>query len=155
MNRKKWINILKPEDFLTEDEVKKIIDATTNLRDKAMIAVLYESGCRVGEFLNLRLKDIKFDKHRAILTIRIMSSNSIIEVPLKESVLHLTEWIKIHPLNNNPDTFLWVTKDCKPLNLLVITKVLKSLAIKAGIKKSVRPHLLRHSRAVELYKKHH
>ncbi|RLF00099.1 MAG: hypothetical protein DRJ59_07465 [Thermoprotei archaeon] len=42
------------EELLTEEEVKRLVKHATNLRDKALILTLYESGCRIGELLSLR-----------------------------------------------------------------------------------------------------
>ena len=49
-------NHLLPEDLLTDDDIKKIAQATDNPLDKALIFVLYESGCPIGEILKLLLK---------------------------------------------------------------------------------------------------
>ena len=43
-----------PEEILTEDDIKKMIDAAHDARDRAIVAVLYESGCRAGEFLSMK-----------------------------------------------------------------------------------------------------
>jgi integrase len=66
----KWINSTirnvnnrLPEELLTEEEVLKLIKATSYPRDKALISVLYESGCRIGEVLSLRLKHVQFDEY--------------------------------------------------------------------------------------------
>jgi len=40
-----------PEELLTVEEVQLLANATTNPRDKALILILYESGCRIGELL--------------------------------------------------------------------------------------------------------
>jgi len=144
---------LKQRDLLTKHEIKKIIDVAKNIRDKALISILIESGARIVEFLTLKVKDVKFGNHKAILTIRNMSSNSIREVQLKKSVPYIKKWIKSHPLNNDPNAPLWVTKDCKPLNSPIVRKVLRSFAKKARTKKKVVPHNFRYMRALYLLKK--
>src|SRR3989338_3142590 len=58
-----------PEGLLTEEEVKKLIDACTNSRDKALVSVLYESGCRAGELLSLKLKNVEFDKYGSVIMV--------------------------------------------------------------------------------------
>jgi len=77
--------------MFTEEDTKNMINAAENPRDKAFIAVLYESGCRIGEMPFLRLKHIKFDQYGAQLLgdgkpgyrrIRIIASAP-----------YLTEWI--------------------------------------------------------------
>ena len=49
-----------PSDLLTEEEIFKMIEVADNDRDKAIIAVLHESGCREGELVSSQLKHIKF-----------------------------------------------------------------------------------------------
>ena len=51
-----------PREMLTIEEVKKLAKHTNNLRDRCFILILYESGARIGELLNLKIKDIEFDK---------------------------------------------------------------------------------------------
>jgi integrase len=58
-----------PEELLTEEDVKKLIDAAENPRDRALIAVLYESGCRIGELLSLRVRNVSFDRYGAFLIV--------------------------------------------------------------------------------------
>jgi integrase len=43
-----------PEELLTMEDVRKLMDAAENPRDRALVAVLYESGCRIGELLGNR-----------------------------------------------------------------------------------------------------
>ena len=47
-----------PEDLLNEEEVKKLVENCKNQRDKTIIALLWDTGMRVGELLNLRIRDI-------------------------------------------------------------------------------------------------
>ena len=58
-----------PEEFLTVEEAQKLANATTNPRDKALILALYESGCRIGELLYLKLKNVQFDHYGVILRV--------------------------------------------------------------------------------------
>jgi site-specific recombinase XerD len=59
-----------PEELLTEDEIKALIEAAEHPRDKALVSVLYESGCRVGELASLRIKNVSFDRYGAKLIVR-------------------------------------------------------------------------------------
>ncbi|MCW6157956.1 MAG: hypothetical protein LVQ63_00515 [Thermoplasmatales archaeon] len=47
----------KPEDIISIEEKKKLLNACLNERDKSLISMLYDSGCRIGELLALRVKD--------------------------------------------------------------------------------------------------
>ena len=56
-NKKK----LLPEDILERADIDKMLNATTSLRDKLFIYLLFETGCRISELLYLRKKDCKLD----------------------------------------------------------------------------------------------
>lgn len=84
----KWIKTafnkkrLLPEALLTDDEIHKLVEATENLRDKALLLTDYESGCRIGEILNLRIRNVGFDQYGATLNVdgktgprRVISAN--------------------------------------------------------------------------------
>ena len=59
-----------PEEILNQEEVKKLIAACTNLRDRAFVATLYESGCRIAELLDLKLRNIEFDEYGAVIRVQ-------------------------------------------------------------------------------------
>jgi len=65
-----WMKIAKPkslpEDIFDERDITKMLDAALGIRDKALIAVLYEGGFRMGELGGLRIKEVTFDKYGAI-----------------------------------------------------------------------------------------
>ncbi len=52
-----------PEELLTPEEVQAMVTAATTVRDKALIASLYESGCRISEILNLQIRQIQEHPH--------------------------------------------------------------------------------------------
>jgi integrase len=54
-----------PEEILTEAEVKRMIEVADHPRDKTLVFVLYESGCRIGELLSMKIKNVQFDKYGA------------------------------------------------------------------------------------------
>jgi integrase len=58
-----------PEEIFSEDEVKRLAEAAYTNRDRAFVLSLYESGCRIGEFLPLKLKHVNFDKRGAVLRV--------------------------------------------------------------------------------------
>lgn len=63
--------ILEPKDrkdLLTKPEIERLIDTAQLPRDKAIIAVLYESGCRRGELLSCRVGDANFNENGCKLT---------------------------------------------------------------------------------------
>jgi len=155
----KWIkttsksrNNKLPEDLLTEDDVKKMIDAADNPRDKALIALLWETGARIGEIYDLKVGD--FQDHKHGLQIVIRGKTGARRLPLIESVPYIRAWLNMHPDKNNKKAPLWVnigTKNKgKKVGYRALYKMLHEVAKKAGINKPVNPHHFRHSRATYL-----
>ena len=141
-----------PEELLTKEEIMKMVDAAEHIRDKAFILTLYESGCRIGELLNLRIKHVQLDKWGAVLLVNGKTGQRRVRVIV--SFPKLNQWIENHPLREDPNAPLWITIGTnsrnKVLNYATAKTVLKKLAKKAGIKKRIYPHLFRHSRATHL-----
>lgn len=154
----KWIKArvrngnLLPEEILTEDDIKKLVECATSLRDKAFILVLYESGCRIGEILTLRIRNVQFDDYGAVLIVSGKTGDR--RVRIIASAPKLSAWLEHHPLRENTDAPLWVTVGTRTKNEVLgygaAKAMLTDVAVKAGIKKRVYPHLFRHSRATFL-----
>lgn len=145
----------KPE-VLSEDKILRMIEVEKNLRNKAIISVGYEGGFRIGELAGIKIKDVEFDKREGELKARIRVKGKTGEriVPLRMSVPHLRVWIEIHPFSNDPNSFLFCSLSNRslgePMKYQSLAKVIKNAAVKAGIKKRVHPHILRHTRATVL-----
>jgi len=58
-----------PEELLSKEDVERLVNAAVNPRDKALISILYESGCRIGEVLNMRVRNVEFDANGAVLSV--------------------------------------------------------------------------------------
>jgi integrase/ribosomal protein L40E len=151
----KWIkasmrkNSLLPEELLTEEEVKKMAEVADNPRDKALVLVLYESGCRIGEILSLRIKHVCFDEYGAQLIVNGKTGSR--RVRIIASSPNLASWLDNHPIKDS-ESPLWTSLRSKnePLTYSAAKELLKELARKSGIRKRVYPHLFRHSRATML-----
>lgn len=137
-----------PEDMLSEEDIKKLLNFADNPRDKAFISIIYESGCRIGEMLFLRIKHVKFDKYGAQLLVD--GKTGFRRVRIIASVPFLMEWLNKHPKKEEPESPLWITRNYTQINYAAIRKRLKVIAKKAGIKKRMNPHNFRHSRATYL-----
>jgi integrase/recombinase XerD len=139
-------NDLRAEEMLNVDEVNAMIDAANSLRDKALIACLYEGGFRIAELATARIKDVVFDTYGAILIVR--GKTGLRRVRLISSVPHLSQWIEAHPLRDDRNAPLWIgTTRHEVLKYDAIRGQLQKIAKRAGIKKNVNPHNFRHSRA--------
>lgn len=150
----KWIKprikngrIKMPEDLLTEEDVKKLLDAAKNPRDKAFIMSLYETGCRIGEILPIKLKHIQFDEYGA--QIMVDGKTGQRRVRVIAAVPYLTEWINKHPIKE-PNSEVWFSNQKTGVTYCYAANLLRRVAVIAGIKKHVNPHSFRHSRATYL-----
>ena len=141
-----------PEEMLTEEEVARLVDATDNARDRALIFALYESGCRVGEIGRLKIRQVEFDEFGARLM--VTGKTGMRRVRIVGASPSLATWISVHPHRHDPDAPLWVSlgppAKGKILTYAGIARVLALSTARAGIKKRVHPHLFRHSRATAL-----
>lgn len=129
-------------DVLTKDEVKRLIDSTDNLKSRLIVSLLYSSGLRVSELVNLKKDDLDLTENTGWVRQgkgnkdRIFSLSSNLSGQLKEY------------LQDRGNTYMF-SKD-KPLTTRNIQKIIKGLKTKAGINKKVTPHTLRHSFATHL-----
>jgi site-specific recombinase XerD/ribosomal protein L40E len=141
-----------PEHLLTEDEVKKLAEACQNQRDRALILVLYETGCRVGEILTLKVGDVQFDTHGAIMIAKGKTGPRRVRIIF--SAKALSEWLNHHPSRLDLEAPLWTSFESanskKPLEYYAFRKMLSVTACRVGIGKRVNPHSFRHARASNL-----
>ena len=135
--------------MLSESDVLNLIKHAEHQRDKAIIALLWDVGARIGEIGNLRIKHIMFDEYGA--TVNLKGKTGYRRVRAVWSIEYLRSWLEVHPEGYNPDAPMWVTLNSKenflePLQYAAIRMKLQRIAKKAGINKRIHPHLFRHSR---------
>jgi len=162
-----WINTslskkdykkLPKDQLLTQEEVLKIANATTTLRDKAFILTLYESACRINELIQLRIKNVVFDAYGAIIKVNGKTGERVIRLLNTESSwLVLRDWLNQHPLKNSMESPVFVNMGNGYkgdfMGKEFIGHKIKEWSRFAGINKNVYPHLFRHSRLTELARK--
>ncbi|MBI4019944.1 MAG: tyrosine-type recombinase/integrase [Candidatus Aenigmarchaeota archaeon] len=142
-----------PEELLSQEEIKRLIESAENARDKAMIAVLYDGGLRVGELLGLRVKNVDFKGQ--ITKITVSGKTGMRTIPLIDSTPYLATWMGLHYAKNNPEAYLWLSNwnNGKVITYNTLRKLLVTIAKKGGIMKAINPHNFRHSRATYLANK--
>ena len=138
-----------PEEMPTEPDVLNLIENAYSIRDKAIIALLWDIGARIGEIGILSIKHIKFDEYGTIVNVK--GKTGYRRVRTVWSVEYLKDWLEVHPEKYNHKARLWVTLDTEegslnPLYYDAIRMKLKRLAKKSGINIRIHPHLFRHSR---------
>lgn len=135
-----------PEELLTEDEVNSMINFAASIRDRAIISFMFESGARIGEILNMKIKDI--DMHGDLAHIQLNGKTGMRKIPVRKCIPYLSNYLDT--LNkSDPSKALWLDANNleKPITGSCIAKVLKTTAKRAGIKKRIYCHLMRHSSA--------
>jgi integrase len=148
---------LSPDDILTLPEVQRMVDAAASLRDKALIACLWETGVRIHELLALDLKDLKVrdspenggKRMYVVWFKKVKVAGEEHGGLIVEAAPVLEMWLKAHP-NPRPDAPLFSAWGGARLGIDGAEKIVKDSAKRAGIVKRVYCHLLRHSRATHL-----
>ena len=144
--------------FLTEEELKALLtqpDPSTRhgLRDLTLLSLLYDSGARVQEITDLKLKDIRLtNPAMATLTGKGRKAR---QVPLmKETCKLLDAYIRNFNLNSEPLTSpLFFNQKGQALSRYGITYILKKYVSQAELDSDTRkisPHVLRHTKAMHL-----
>ena len=143
---------IKASDILTEEEVKKLIDAADHSRDRAFISMLYELGARIGEIGSLRIKEVTRDKHGYIADLEGKTGHRTPRIVISDP--HVTHWLSVHPLRDKPDAPLWVRVGHRDkeqrMGYGAFRELVLKLVTRAGIKKRVYHHLFRHTRVTHL-----
>lgn len=125
---------------LSQEEVQSMFSVCENLKHKVILALLYSCGLRVSELINLKWQHI--DRSRMIINIIQAKGKKDRQVMLVENIIPLLENYyreyksKVYVLNG------W--KDEPQYSERSVGEVVKQLAAKAGIKKRVWTHLMRH-----------
>ena len=137
-------SLIKRSDLLTPEEVAGLLSAARSPRDRALITVLWESGARIGEIGNLRVREVVAAPIGYTLDIAGKTGS---RMPLVvSSAPYLRQWLHAHPLGVDPIAPLWTLKDGALMPYWTIAKMIKTVFQRAGITKRAHPHLFRHSR---------
>ncbi len=141
--------------YLTEEEVSKLLDIPLNTeydyRNKAMLELLYATGLRISELVNLKVNDIDFDE----CIVRVFGKGKkerivpIADVALKYLKMYLNNYRGLI-LKDTLSDYIFISNSKKNISRQGFFKILKSEAKRSGIDKEVSPHVLRHSFATHL-----
>lgn len=129
-------------DVLSKEEIKLLLMSTENEKHKALIGLIYSCGLRRNEARNIKVEDI--DSKRMLVKIRNAKGKKDRYVQLAKSTLIL---LREHYKINKPVIWLFEGTNGNQYSAESIFKVIRNAALKAGIKKRVYPHILRHSYA--------
>jgi len=131
-------------DLLTYDEMQALLEACRNPRDKALISVQFEAGCRPYELEALTVGDVFDSEHST--GIHVDGKEGERAVHLIVSVPYLQGWLNNHPGGSDPEAPLWSKLDeAAAPSYTTFLNYFKGAAKRAGIEKSVTPRNFRKS----------
>ena len=145
----------KVPEILSLDKVELLLEQPTGdedkeIRDKAMLELLYATGIRVTELISLRVEDINLP----LEYIRCGSDTKSRIIPIgaqaKASLRRYLDKVREHMLLRPEEEVLFVNCNGKPMTRQGFWKIIKAYAKKAGIEEDITPHMLRHSFAAHL-----
>lgn len=130
---------------ISKQEVLAIIENTNNIKHRCIVALLYSSGLRRSELLNLRPSDI--DSKRMMIRIKDSKGNKDRQTLLSKKALDdLRAYFRVY----RPKTYLFEGRNGKQYSPQSVLKIVTTAAEKAKIARRVTPHTLRHSFATHL-----
>lgn len=147
----------KLPDTLSTEEIDELIAAIDlsspeGERNKAMLETLYSCGLRVSELISLKISDLFFEEGFVKITGK---GNKQRFVPVgKTTVKYITQYvnqIRVHyPIQKNFEDTLFLNRRGRQLTRAMVFTIIKNLAIKTGLNKTISPHTFRHSFATHL-----
>ncbi len=155
----KWIKITttkrsketKPKQGITQQEFVGMLNSAMNPRDRALLSLLYGSGCRISELLGLDIKDIEIENDSADIIVCGKTGVRTVTVP-GDTLPYLQEWLENHPVYD-PNAPLFTRMDGDVRERMTYEQahsMLRKVSKRAGIKRRIYPHLFRHTRATLL-----
>ncbi len=143
--------------YLTEDEVDKLLNINLitpyDYRNKAMLELLYATGLRISELINLKITDI--DVTNDLVRVFGKGKKERI-VPVSDLAI---EYLRIYVTNyrnvilkDKVSDYLFISNSLTNITRQGFFKIIKKECKRAGIEKNVSPHVLRHSFATHLLK---
>jgi len=141
-------------DMIPREEIKKVIDCCTTIRDKALIDFTWDSGKRIGEVLNIKIKDIQVTKNGYLF--KADGKSGVSSFLVLECLPTLAAWLESHPYNDDPEAWLFPNeKHIWKGNKLAYNAARQMLlrAVKeSGVKRRIYFGLMRHSAATRAAK---
>lgn len=147
---------LRLPEVLTQEEIERLLaqpneNVSRGRRDRAMLECLYATGLRVSELVNLKISNVNLEAGY-LRTLGKGSKERL--VPIGDTAL---EAIKDYLSDGRPDftkgrisPYVFLSSRCHPLSRQGFWKIIKKYGLKAGIKKRISPHSIRHSFATHL-----
>lgn len=145
----------KVPEILTTDEVIRLLeqpcgDSPKEIRDKAMLELLYATGIRVTELITLKTGDVNLQM--GFIICRDATKERVIPFgkEAKSALIRYLEDTRATMIDDADSGYLFANCSGQPMSRQGFWKLVKSYAKKAGITTDITPHTLRHSFAAHL-----
>lgn len=154
-----WINtnysggnggIQLPDELLEPEDIKAMINAAQNPRDKCLVHILYDSGARLNEIRDVQLKDIDFNGKSVDVKFKTLKSDKGPRtLSLVPSAGAIKDWIEEHPKKQDKNAYLFCNIGNKrrgeKIGVRNIYHILDRVAKHANVDKAHNPHAFRHA----------
>lgn len=145
----------KLPEYLTIEEIDKLLNIKTNTayekRNKAMLEMLYATGMRISELINLTMSNVYLEDNM----VKVFGKGS------KERIIPFNDYAKNYLidylefgrgelLGTKNSEYVFISSRHSKITRQAFFKILKKLCEEAGINKNISPHILRHSFATHL-----
>jgi integrase/recombinase XerD len=143
-------------DILTVEEMLQLLDSVPlteplDIRNKAILELMYATGIRISEMLNLTVNDL-FWEEELVKVFGKGRKERIVPIATQSLAFVKLYYLNVHPILSRmkPTNILFLNYTGKKLSRMGFWKILQKLALQAGIKKTISPHTIRHSFATHL-----
>jgi len=139
----------KLPDYLTKEQVDKLVLATSNTMYRALLMTEFDAGTRIEEALSLQVKDVNYldtpNKNKIMrIDVRVSKTKARnVEIPIAQD--YVEQWLQVHP-DKNPSSYLFGVNG-KQLSYGAVRMYFKKLAKKVLPGVRIYPHIFRHSSA--------
>ena len=144
-------NQILPSDLLSNDDIARLLQATRNLRDRAIIALMADAPLRPHELLGLKVGSIILDGAQPYLIVSAEAKTGQRHIPLFDSVAALSSYIEsVKGLKVSDPLFIDYEQlqqkgKIEPMNYDSLRMMLIKVNRRAGIKKRLNPYIFRHT----------
>ena len=140
----------KLPNFLNYNDLEKLLntpdkDTEEGIRDSLILEMLYSTGIRVSELVNIEIKNINFEEHKILVLGKGNKERYVYYGTKCQNILN--KYLKIRNANLN---YLLVNKHGNKLNERTVRKIIEETTKKARLNVHVTPHVLRHTYATHM-----